>query len=76
MGESGVSNGIFRELLKSSQVISGFRCLLPVEGRGLRAPEARDFAEQLMTWHRQGFPELGDANGCGMGRRWAAWMEW
>ena len=47
------------------------RCLLPLEAEKsqLRSPEAKEFAERLMTWHRRGFPELGDTGGCGMGRR-------
>ncbi len=48
------------------------RCLLPSSSDGisqLRSPDAKEFAERLMTWHRQGFPELGDLGGCGMGRR-------
>ncbi|CAK0846475.1 unnamed protein product [Prorocentrum cordatum] len=36
--------------------------------RGLRAPDAQEFARALLQWHRRGFPELGDQGGCGMGR--------
>ena len=43
--------------------------MLPeVEGRPLRAPNACDFAQKLLAWHKVGFPELGDSGGCGMGR--------
>ena len=34
----------------------------------LLAPSPRDFARRLLTWHREGFPELGDSGGRGMGR--------
>eukprot|EP00434_Breviolum_minutum_P033868 symbB.v1.2.029963.t1/scaffold3327.1/size60211/2 len=54
----------------TDQLVCVLRCLLPLEAEKsqLRSPEAKEFAERLMTWHRTGFPELGDTGGCGMGR--------
>eukprot|EP00927_Polykrikos_kofoidii_P068772 TRINITY_DN64100_c0_g1_i1.p1 TRINITY_DN64100_c0_g1~~TRINITY_DN64100_c0_g1_i1.p1 ORF type:complete len:473 (-),score=78.46 TRINITY_DN64100_c0_g1_i1:67-1485(-) len=34
----------------------------------LHAPNPSAFASRLLSWHRHGFPDLGDNSGCGMGR--------
>ena len=52
----------------TDQVILILRCMLPDGALELRAPDPLSFARGLMDWHRHGFPELGDTNGCGMGR--------
>ncbi|CAE7321472.1 NOV [Symbiodinium microadriaticum] len=53
----------------TDQLVLVLRCLLPaVGGESLRPPEPTEFAERLVSWHKVGFPELGDTGGCGMGR--------
>ncbi|CAE7328645.1 unnamed protein product [Symbiodinium natans] len=53
----------------TDQLVLVLRCLLPASaGAALRPPDPREFAQRLMSWHKVGFPELGDTGGCGMGR--------